>query len=95
MKENSINSMNGIKQITVDGKMQSIRLVFTQPVSFGNTDICLFDLSGRLIMTLFSGRLSATHVTLPLNQTKILQGIYMLRVMINNNIVMNKTIKIK
>jgi arabinoxylan arabinofuranohydrolase len=77
----------GVIKVTVDaGKAPALRLDFLPPVSNGNLNVRLFDLTGRLVTTLFTGRLSVPHMVLPLNREEIRPGGYVLSVSINNNV---------
>jgi hypothetical protein len=58
----------------------------------GNVNVCLFDLTGRLVTPLFAGRLFSPHLALPLTQGEIRQGIYLIRVSLNNRVALTKTI---
>ena len=82
--------------MTVDaGKDRMLRLDFAQSVLHKDLDVGLFDLSGRLVETLFAGRLSSLHLALPLNRAELRTGAYMLRIsldnftLIKNNILFN------
>jgi arabinoxylan arabinofuranohydrolase len=80
---------NTIKVVTNGGKTQALRLDFSQQVLQGNVNVCLFDIQGRLAATLFNGRLSSTHLTLPLGRGGIGPGAYLIRVSLNGRIVLN------
>jgi hypothetical protein len=73
------------------GKTQTLRLEFAEGVTQGNLKVSLFDLNGRQIATLFNGRLSSSHLTLPLNRAEIGQGAYLIKVSLNNKIALVKT----
>ena len=76
----------------IAGKTTLLCLDFPQPGSQGNLNVCLFDVTGRLIGTLFTGRLSSTHLALPINQRLIRPSVYAVRVSLNNTIALTKTI---
>jgi arabinoxylan arabinofuranohydrolase len=83
---------NTIRVVSKEGKAQSLRLDFSQSVLQGNLNVCLFDLTGRLVTTLFKGPLSSTPLTFPLNRRAIRPGAYLIRVSLNDNITLTKTL---
>ena len=83
---------NTIKVVTSGGRTKMLLLDFSQAVSQGKVEVCLFDLTGRLVTTLFAGRLSSPHLTLPLNRAEIRTGAYVIRVMLNNKTAFIKAI---
>jgi arabinoxylan arabinofuranohydrolase len=80
---------NTIKVVTNAGQ---IKLDFSEPVSRGIVDVRLFDLTGRLAATLFKGRLSSPHLTFQLNRTEIRTGAYLIRVSMDNKILINSSL---
>jgi arabinoxylan arabinofuranohydrolase len=80
-------------KVTVDaGKTQSLRLDFAQPVSHAKLSVYVFDITGRLVTTLFTGRLSSRRLTLPLNPSKIGTGAYLIKVSLNDTILMGNSL---
>jgi arabinoxylan arabinofuranohydrolase len=78
--------LNSIKAVTTGGKTQELLLYFSQSVFWGQVKVCLFDVKGRLVTTLFSGRLTSPQLALPLNRAKIRTGAYLIRVSLGNDI---------
>jgi arabinoxylan arabinofuranohydrolase len=74
---------NPIKVATGEGY---IKLDFSQPITQGKLNVSLFDVSGHLLTTLFTGRLSTSHLILPLNREEIRPGAYLIRIKLDNNI---------
>jgi arabinoxylan arabinofuranohydrolase len=72
-----------IKVVTRGGHMT---LDFSGQVPDGILSVCLFDLTGRLVVTLFDGRLSSPHLTLPLNRAEVRPGAYIIRAALNDNV---------
>jgi arabinoxylan arabinofuranohydrolase len=83
---------NTIKVVTDAGH---ITMDFSKPVSNGILSICLFDLTGQLVTTLFKGRLSSPHLTLPVNRAAIRPGTYLIRVSMDNKILINSSLIFK
>jgi hypothetical protein len=81
---------NKITVVYIAGRAQILRLDFSPPVSQGKVNVCVFDLTGRLVATLFTGRLSAPHLILPLNREEIRPGGYVIRVSLDNKILIYK-----
>ena len=83
-RENSVERVNKFKVISDAGKTQTLQLDFSQPVLQGNLNVSLFDLTGRLVTTLYKGRLSSPHLSLPLYSKAIRSGTYIISVFLNN-----------
>jgi glucosylceramidase len=81
-----------ISVVTGAGQAKMLRLEFSQGGAEGNLLVRLFDLNGRLVTTLFNGRLSSSHLTLPLNGAGIGQGAYVIKVSLNEKTTMFKTV---
>ncbi|MGA2506261.1 MAG: family 43 glycosylhydrolase [Chitinispirillaceae bacterium] len=77
---------NTIKVKAKGGKIQSLQLDFSQPGSQGDLNVSLFDLTGRLVATLFKGRLSSQYLMLPINRAEIQPGAYLIRIKLDNKI---------
>jgi glucosylceramidase len=73
------------------GQAKTLRLEFSNGVAQGNLIVSLFDLNGRLVTTLFKGRLSSSHLTLPIDRAEIGPGVYMIKVSLNDKIALIKT----
>jgi hypothetical protein len=83
-------------KVTFDaGTTQTLRLDFSRSVSKEYLNVGLFDLTGRLAATLFTGRLSAPHLTLPLNRLRLRMGAYLIRVSSNDKIALIKTLSLQ
>jgi arabinoxylan arabinofuranohydrolase len=78
---------NTIKVATGDGY---IKLDFSQPVSPGKLNVCLFDVQGRLVTTLFDGQLSSPRLTFPLKGTEIRSGAYVIKISMKNTSTLTK-----
>lgn len=79
------------KNLTVYGTESTINLKFEyQPVQ-KDLFIYLFDLSGNMVATLYKGRMSSNHLTLPLKD-KYVAGTYVLYVMSGNVGIMSKRV---
>jgi hypothetical protein len=83
---NSIERAHKIKVIRDAGKNTSLKLDFSERADYGNVNISLFDLSGRHVKTLFTGRLSSPHLELPLNRSDIRGSVYIVKVIVNDNV---------
>ncbi|MBN1308288.1 MAG: family 43 glycosylhydrolase [Chitinispirillaceae bacterium] len=77
------------KEIGVSARAETnmVLLDFQQAVSPGTVTVHLFDLSGKLIATLFEGRLQSLHQRCMLDRTKIRSGSYLLQVTVNRKTV--------
>jgi arabinoxylan arabinofuranohydrolase len=85
-----------IKMSIVDGETQTLRVDFTQMLSHNtNVRVCLFDLTGRLVTTLFNGPVSSSCLSIPFGVMKIRSGVCFVNVSINNKTVSTKTITLK
>jgi hypothetical protein len=75
---------NAVNVATSAGR---IKLAFSEPVSNGILSVCLFDLNGRLAATLFKGRISSPHLSIPLDGTGIRTGAYVARISLDDKTV--------
>jgi arabinoxylan arabinofuranohydrolase len=80
---NRVKSGSTVKVATSAGR---IKLDFSEPVSNGILSVCLFDLTGRLVATLYKGRLPSLHLALPFNRAEMQTGACLIRVSLDNNI---------
>jgi hypothetical protein len=76
----------------VNGGSKALRLGFSQPVSQQDLTVSVYDLSGRFIATLFSGRTHSSHLVLPLNDFRILPGVYLIKMSLDRVVVQVKSI---
>jgi arabinoxylan arabinofuranohydrolase len=83
-KGNSVERGNRISVVTNAGKTRSLRVDFSPPVSQGNLNVGLFDLTGRRVATLFTGRLSSAQPIIPLDRAEIRPGGYVVRASLNS-----------
>jgi arabinoxylan arabinofuranohydrolase len=72
--------------------IKALRLDFSQPVPQHNLTVGVYDLSGRFIVTLFSGRTHSSHLVLPLNDFRILPGVYLIKMSLDRVVVQVKSI---
>jgi hypothetical protein len=63
-----------------------LKLDFSGPVSQGNLKVSLFDLTGRQVAVPFAGRISSPHLMIPLGRAEMRTGAYVIRVLLDNNI---------
>jgi hypothetical protein len=54
--------------------------------------VCMFDISGKLIATLFNGQLNSIQKTIPLNRKLFHSGAYLLKISVDGKSVMNKPV---
>ncbi|MBN1760199.1 MAG: carbohydrate-binding protein, partial [Chitinispirillaceae bacterium] len=76
----------------VTGGIKALRLDFSQPVPQQDLTVGVYDLSGRIITTLFSGQTPSSHLVLPLNDFRILSGVYLIRMSLDRVVVQVKSI---
>jgi glucosylceramidase len=86
---------NTVKVAATAGKTQSLRLDFSQRVKQATLKVSLFDLNGRLVATLFKGRLPSSHLTIPLSREGIGQGAYVIKASLNEKNALTKTITVQ
>jgi len=83
----------GAIRMTVEaGKTQTLLIDFSTQASQENVNICLFDLTGKLVATLFSGRLSSQQLRLPLDRAGLKTGGYIVRVSQGDKILIGKKV---
>lgn len=85
--ENSVEQGNKIKVVTGTGITQTLRLDVSSAILQEEVKVCLFDLTGRLVTTLFKGRVSSPHMTLPLNRAEIRSGACIVQVSVNSRVI--------
>jgi arabinoxylan arabinofuranohydrolase len=81
---------DNIKAIINKGKSNTLRLNFSQPVTEKNLNVCLFNLSGRLVRTLFTGTVNNSELNM--NLSEIRSGAYVLKILSDDKEVLTKTI---
>jgi arabinoxylan arabinofuranohydrolase len=86
---NGVGCGNKIHIVNTTGRTRTVLLDFPQPVAQEKITVRLFDLSGRLVTTLFDGRLFTRRLTLPLNHQEKGTGGYVVTVAINNKMLVN------
>jgi hypothetical protein len=86
---------NTVKVLFKAGNAQMLRLDFSRPVLKGRVNICLFNLTGRLVTTLFAGQLFSTHLALQMSGARIRAGAYVIMVSADNKIALTKTITLQ
>jgi hypothetical protein len=86
---------NTVKVLFKAGNVQMLRLDFSRPVLKGRVNICLFNLTGRLVTTLFAGQLFSTHLALQMSGARIRAGAYVIMVSADNKIALTKTITLQ
>jgi arabinoxylan arabinofuranohydrolase len=75
------------------GKSESLRLNLSPSVSRRELNVCVFDLNGRFVATLFKGRLPFVCQTLPLNKAGIRPGVYLIKVSSDGKSLLTEMIK--
>jgi glucosylceramidase len=80
-----------VKSVITSGKSRALQLEFMKPLISEHVSVCLYDASGRLAATLFTGRSSSSRLTLPLNRAAIPAGGYVIRVSMRKATVFIKT----
>jgi arabinoxylan arabinofuranohydrolase len=86
--EKGTKTTGAVKMNIEGGNTRTLRLEFSQTVVQAGLNVSLFDPTGRLVTTLFTGRLSSAHLSIPLGQKKIRTGAYLIRVSLNDTIVL-------
>jgi hypothetical protein len=81
-----------IKLLSNGGKTQTLRLDFAQSTVRRNVKVSLFDLTGRLVSTLFAGPLSSSYLSLPLNEAGMGRGVYMVKVSLDNTVLITNSL---
>lgn len=82
----SLKGANTVKTLSGAGKTQTLRLDFSRTVTHAKADVRLFDLTGRLVKTLFKGQVSSSTLTLPLDRRGIKAGSYVITVSLNDKV---------
>lgn len=76
----------------VTGGTKALQLDLSQPVPQQNLTVGMYDISGRFITTLFSGRTQSSHLVLPLNDFRIQPGVYFIKMSLDKVVVQVKSI---
>ena len=82
-----------IKVRMAAGRPSLLRLDFPQPVS--QVNVGLFDLTGRLISTLFTGKVSSPHRMFQLDLSEVRHGLYVINVSLDGNAALTETITVR
>jgi arabinoxylan arabinofuranohydrolase len=77
------------------GNTRTLCLDFSQPVLQGMITVRLFDVTGRLVTALFTGKLRSHHLILPANQAEIRPGEYVVRVSLGGKSALTEKITLK
>ncbi|HAJ78355.1 MAG TPA: hypothetical protein DCO75_01165, partial [Fibrobacteres bacterium] len=89
----TVETMDGYgNRIKIEAHADHIILNFPKSVSPGAANVCLFDMTGRLVATLFAGHLSSSRLSLSLNSEHIRHGAYIIRASIDNSVTLSKNI---
>ena len=80
-----------LKVVSSAGNTQSLRMDFSSPIGQRNLKVGLFNVDGRRITTLFDGRVTTLHLTLPLNRSEIKTGVYVIKASLDDKIALVKT----
>jgi hypothetical protein len=89
----TVETMYGYgNRIKIEAHADHIILNFPKSVSPGAANVSLFDMTGRLVATLFTGRLSSSLLSLSLNSEHIRQGAYIIRASLDNSVTLSKNI---
>lgn len=86
---------NSIKFLPNSGTIQTLRIQCSQEMMAGKMDVRLFDLNGRLVSTLFSGKISTQDLALPLNTSAIRRSAYLIKLSFNGALLMTKRITVQ
>jgi arabinoxylan arabinofuranohydrolase len=78
--------------INIEVHADHVILNFPKTVFQGMASVRLFDMTGRLVATLFAGRLRSPLLSLPLDPEHIRQGAYIIRATLDNSVTSGKNI---
>jgi arabinoxylan arabinofuranohydrolase len=92
---NNLTKGMAVKMVLDNGKTQTLRLDFSQPVCNEKVTVSLFDVKGRQVRTMFENRLSSSQLAIQLDQTQIRTGVYMIRVSLDNKIVLTQSLNVQ
>lgn len=93
--ESRVISVNEIKFIQGSGKIRTLHLDISRQATMQKVNVCMFDLNGHLVSTLFKGRMSASHIELPFSRAEIRTGSYVITVAFNDKICLSKKIVLR
>jgi hypothetical protein len=89
------NNETAMRVVANAQQNQKLVVDFSRPFAQGNARVCLYDLTGRLVTTLFDGGLKSSHLSLPINRMAARPGAYFARVTLDNATVLTKTITLR
>ncbi len=89
------NSMVDVSLAVHAGKNIILNLDFPQHAEQKHVKVCLFDISGKLVATLFDKNLQSSQSSLQLNRQETGSGTYLARVSVNDRIVLTKRLNIQ
>ena len=90
VQENRESFVKTMHVVSEAGKAQTLQMVFSS--SIAKVNVCLFDLTGRVVATLYNGQLFSQSLSLPLNRTKIHNGAYLIKALVNGKNALTKII---
>jgi hypothetical protein len=91
----SVECVNDIIVISDATNTQTIQLKLSPAYLNGNLSVCLFDMTGRLVTKLFTGRSLLSLQIITLDRTKIRTGAYVVKMSMDNKIVLTKPLLIQ
>jgi hypothetical protein len=91
---NCLKNGNAIRIIKNAGQTQFIGLYFSEAVLNGHLSVHLYNVTGRLTGTLFTGRTASSYLTIPLSAATIKSGIYLIKVLLDNKTIYQKNVSV-
>jgi hypothetical protein len=89
---NNIESGNRVEMAFIGGSAPSLQLVFSLPGPRMDLQVGVFDLTGRLVKTLFSGPTAVLQHSFRLNDAAMHSGIYLVRASLDGKTVLSESI---
>ena len=84
--------ISGIRVAVSPGKVKTLVVDFSTLTEKENVKVSLCDLNGRYIATLFQGKLSSSHLTIPVGRSEIRPGVYVIKASVNEKVALTKTV---
>lgn len=84
-----------MKLLSNSGAIQTLQIQCSKNMMTGKMELQLFDLNGRMVSKLFSGRISTTELTFPINVSEICQGAYLVKLSFNGSSLLTKRITLQ
>jgi arabinoxylan arabinofuranohydrolase len=81
-----------VKTIMKNGAVRSLVLEFASDDRNRKLQVRLFDLKGRAAATLFDGPVASLRRRIPLQNRKIRQGVYLVRIVLDNRVIVTRRI---